>query len=251
MNKYNMAFVSLLGGALLITAGCASSPRYSQIQDQDVAQELSEPASSAKKLGTKWGEDVDSAVVTVAASRLTDKPYDTAAIYYHGERVPSNVSTLSKVSLSPVNVKVVNENGRTMPMYRNKQGQYILPAQEGQRYQLIIANADKNRTYEVVTTVDGIDVLNGRAGSYQNSGYLVRPNSELTIEGFRKNSDQVAAFRFAAPEESYVNQNVQSDERNIGVIGVAIFEVREELPDCEANPFPADNGYAPAPCRKR
>ncbi len=247
MNKYSKALIGLLGGTLLVTAGCTSYPRHSQ----DLSKEVSESSSSAKKLGTKWGEDVNSSVETVPATRLTSSPYGTTAIYYRGERIPSHVNKLSAVSLSPIEVKVMDDNGRTLPMYRNNQGRYILPAQEGQRYQLLIENIDKNRTYEVVTTVDGIDVLNGRAGSYQNSGYLVRPNSKLTIEGFRKNSSQVAAFRFAAPEESYVNQNVQGDERNIGVIGVAIFEVKEELPECEANPFPGDNGYAPAPCRKR
>ncbi|MEX6226726.1 hypothetical protein AB6F55_19055 [Providencia hangzhouensis] len=104
----------------------------------------------------------------------------------------------------PIEIKITDGNDRKMPIYRNNQGQYILPAQEGQRYQLTIANTDRNRTYEVVTTVDGIDVLNGRAGSYQNNGYLIRPKHEVTIEGFRKNQDQVAAFRFSAPEDSYV-----------------------------------------------
>lgn len=247
MNKYNLALIGLLSGMLLVTAGCGNRP-YAEYQDN---KDVAAPQSSAKKLGTKWGEDVNSAVTTVNATRLTNTPFDTAAIYYRGERVPNHLQTMSYIALSPVEIQVTDERGRKMPMYRNNQGQYILPAQEGQRYQLTIKNTDRNRIYEVVTSVDGIDVLNGRAGSYQNSGYLIRPRSEVTIEGFRKSQDQVAAFRFAAPQESYVNQNAQGDERNIGVIGFALFEVREELPDCEANPFPADTQYAPAPCRKR
>ncbi|WP_353167380.1 hypothetical protein [Providencia sp.] len=247
MNKYNLALIGLLSGMLLVTAGCGNRP-YAEFQDN---KDVAAPQSSAKKLGTKWGEDVNSAVTTVNATRLTNTPFDTAAIYYRGERVHNHLQTMSYIALSPVEIQVTDERGRKMPMYRNNQGQYILPAQEGQRYQLTIKNTDRNRIYEVVTSVDGIDVLNGRAGSYQNSGYLIRPRSEVTIEGFRKSQDQVAAFRFAAPQESYVNQNAQGDERNIGVIGFALFEVREELPDCEANPFPADTQYAPAPCRKR
>lgn len=242
MKAYQKGLVKLLGVALLITAGCTSYPRHNL--DYQVSE-------STKTLGTKWGEDVNSSVQTVAASRLTDSPFDTATIYYRGQKVPNNINTLPAVLLHPISIRVTDENGRIFSMYRNNQGQYILPATEGNRYQLMINNSDRNRTYEIVTTVDGIDVLNGRAGSYHNSGYLVRPDSQLIIEGFRKNNDQVAAFRFAAPEESYVNQNRQGDAKNIGVIGVAIFEVREELPDCEANPFPANNGYAPAPCRKR
>ena len=247
MNKYKLAFISLFGGALLVTAGCASHPRHAQ----NYSEEVSASSSSEKKLGTKWGEDVSSTVQTVSATRMSQSPYDTATIYYRGEQVPKQVSQFSSISLAPVSVRIIDDNGRTLPMYRNSQGRYTLPAQEGQRYQIALANTSKNKTYEVIATVDGIDVLNGRAGSYQNSGYLIRPNSALTIKGFRKNSDQVAAFRFASPEESYVNQNIQGDEQNIGVIGVAIFEVQEELPECEANAFPADNRYAPAPCRKR
>lgn len=246
MNKYNLVLIGLLSGALMITAGCGNRP-YVESQGYQAA---AKPQPPAKKLGTKWGEDVNSAVTTVNATRLTNTPFDTATIYYRGERVPNNVQTMNYIALSPVEIKVTDERGRKMPIYRNHQGQFILPAQEGQRYQLTIKNTDRNRIYEVVTTVDGIDVLNGRAGSYQHSGYLIRPRSEVTIEGFRKSQNQVAAFRFTAPENAYVNQNVQGDERNIGVIGFALFEVREELPDCEANPFPADTQYAPAPCRK-
>ncbi len=247
MNKYNQVLIGLLGGALLITAGCTNhSTSYTKEYKETANSDL-----SAKKLGTKWGEDVNSAVQKVKASRLTNTPFDTAIIFYRGERVPSHVQTINYIPLSPIEIKITDGNDRKMPIYRNNQGQYILPAQEGQRYQLTIANTDRNRTYEVVTTVDGIDVLNGRAGSYQNNGYLIRPKHEVTIEGFRKNQDQVAAFRFSAPEDSYVNQNVQGDERNIGVIGFAIFEVREELADCEATPFPAETQYAPAPCKKR
>ncbi|MGG4610087.1 hypothetical protein [Providencia sp. Me31A] len=247
MNTYNQALVGLIGSALLITAGCANhattSPQTYRATD-DIQP-------SAEKLGTEWGEDVNSAVTTVSASRLTNTPFDTATIYYRGEAVPKHIQTMNYIAVSPVEIKVTDQHGRNMSIYRNNQGRYVLPAKEGQRYQLTIANTDRNRSYEVVTTVDGIDVLNGRAGSYQNSGYLVRPNSEVTIEGFRKSQNQVAAFRFATPEDSYVNQNIQGDERNIGVIGFAIFEVHEELPDCEANPFPADTQYAPAPCKKR
>ena len=194
MNKYNLALIGLLSGMLLVTAGCGNRP-YAEFQDN---KDVAAPQSSAKKLGTKWGEDVNSAVTTVNATRLTNTPFDTAAIYYRGERVPNHLQTMSYIALSPVEIQVTDERGRKMPMYRNNQGQYILPAQEGQRYQLTIKNTDRNRIYEVVTSVDGIDVLNGRAGSYQNSGYLIRPRSEVTIEGFRKSQDQVAAFRFAA-----------------------------------------------------
>lgn len=247
MNLYAKITTALLGGALLLTAGCSTYP-HRAVDPNNKLETTSAPA--AKILGTKWGEDINSSVHNVSASRLTESPYDTVTIHYRGERIPSSVYTQSYIPLLPIEVKVIGENGQPMPIYRDRQGKYILSASERMRYAIHIANNDKTKSFEVITTVDGLDVLNGQAGSYQNSGYLVRPGKQLEIEGFRKNNTQVAAFRFAAPEASYVNQNMQGEERNIGVIGVAIFEVREELPNCEANPFPADNSYAPAPCRK-
>ncbi|MEY1391087.1 hypothetical protein AB7044_18650 [Providencia stuartii] len=249
MSSYFQATATLFGAALLVTTGCSSYPRQVVDSRSDVAYEA-QSTSSAKTLGTQWGEDIRSSVQGVTATRMTNQPYDTVTIYYQGERVPNHAYTQPYIKVFPLSVAVTNEYGQPMPIYRNSQGQYKLPATEGMRYTLRILNSDRNKTYEVVTTVDGLDVLNGQTGSYQNNGYLIRPGKKLTIEGFRKNNNQVAAFRFAAPESSYVNQNVQGDERNIGVIGIAFFEVRETLPLCDANPFPADTQYAPAPCRK-
>lgn len=238
----------ILGITLLITAGCTSYPRHMADNNH---QSTVAGASTPQTLGTKWGEDIQSSVQSVRAMRLSQAPYDSLTIHYRGEPVPSHLYTQTAVPLSPLVVQVINEKGGPMSLYRDKQGRYILPALDGMRYTLHIVNNDKKRTYEVVTTVDGLDVLNGRAGSFHNSGYLIRPGKLVEIEGFRKSSQQVAAFRFTTPENAYVNQNRQGDEHNIGIIGMAVFEVEEELPDCDANPFPADTQYAPAPCVKR
>lgn len=241
-------FMPLFAATLLVTAGCTSYPRQLTENNQ---QSIAATKPSPKKLGTAWGEDLHSSVQSVKANRLSQSPYNTLTIHYRGETVPKDLYTQTMIALPPIGVRVINEMGRPMSIYRDQQGRYILPAFEGMRYTLQLTNHDIYKTYEVVTTVDGLDVLNGQAGSYQNSGYLVRPGKQIEIDGFRKSSQQVAAFRFAAPQDSYANQNRQGDERNIGVIGMAIFEVQEELPDCEASPFPAETKYAPAPCNKR
>ncbi|MGI8436442.1 MAG: hypothetical protein ACR2NX_05995 [Chthoniobacterales bacterium] len=64
------------------------------------------------------------------------------------------------------------------------------------------------------------------------------------VDGFRQSTEAVAAFRFGSVNESYANQKY-GDSRNIGVIGLAIFneygttpldeEARRRL---RANPFP-------------
>lgn len=127
MNTYNQALIGLLGTALLITAGCANHATTSSQEYRETA----DASSSAKKLGTKWGEDVNSAVTKVNASRLTNTPFDTATIYYRGETVPKHIQTMNYIALSPVEIKVTDQRGRSMPIYRNNQGQHVYLQKRG------------------------------------------------------------------------------------------------------------------------
>jgi hypothetical protein len=85
---------------------------------------------------------------------------------------------------------------------------------------------------------------------------VLRPLQSLTIEGFRKSQNEVAAFRFAAPGRAYAANTEAGDVRNIGVIGAALFELEErdaprrarrEPAGAQPSAFPADGAYAPAP----
>ena len=72
------------------------------------------------------------------------------------------------------------------------------------------------------------------------------------VEGFRQSTDAVAAFRFGPVRESYANEKYHNT-RNVGVIGVAIFNERGTAPwtrsevqkRLNANPFPG--GFATPP----
>ncbi|VTR21536.1 Uncharacterised protein [Serratia fonticola] len=99
-------------------------------------------------------------------------------------------------------------------------------------------NTSPSKTYEVVTAVDGLDVISGRSGSLRNSGYLVSPKGTLVIEGFRKSDSSVAAFRFAKPDDSYAASSLAGEKENVGVIGVAVYEMAlPGLPDCNRRRF--------------
>jgi hypothetical protein len=73
----------------------------------------------------------------------------------------------------------------------------------------------------------------------------------LSIDGFRTSDDAVAAFRFGRVADSYAAQT--GGDRNVGVIGLAIFAergarwTRGELRRRDtADPFP-ERGYAAPP----
>lgn len=93
-------------------------------------------------------------------------------------------------------------------------------------YQLYVRNYSRNTNYEIVATVDGLDVLNGKQGSLNNNGYIVNAGDSLAIKGFRKDKHTEAAFQFANVADSYAANSAQGDVRNTGVIGFAAFELQ-------------------------
>ncbi|HON26571.1 MAG TPA: hypothetical protein PLJ73_11770, partial [Myxococcota bacterium] len=73
-------------------------------------------------------------------------------------------------------------------------------------------------------------VIDGLAGDFNKKrGYVVAPYGMVIIDGFRISMQEVAAFRFSAVADSYAAKT--SGDRNVGVIGVAVFtEKKVEVP---------------------
>jgi hypothetical protein len=70
---------------------------------------------------------------------------------------------------------VQDGQGRPLPIYTMRGARdYQLAGRHGERYELVYSNRSQ-RHYEVVATVDGLDVLTGQAGSVHSAGYLLRP----------------------------------------------------------------------------
>jgi hypothetical protein len=81
---------------------------------------------------------------------------------------------------------------------------------------------------EIVLSVDGLDVIDGRRASFGRRGYVIDPHRQLVVEGFRQ-SDTVAAFRFGPVRESQAHQKY-GDTRNVGVVGIATSNERGTNP---------------------
>jgi hypothetical protein len=121
---------------------------------------------------------------------------------------------------------------------------WFVVGEEGRRYAIVVRNRSELRL-EIVLSVDGLDVIDGRAASLRKRGYIIDPHRQLAVEGFRQSTDAVAAFRFGPVRESYAQQKY-GDTRNVGVIGIAIFNElgtnprtdREVEKRLKAQPFP-------------
>ena len=238
-------FNALFAVVFLFIAGCSSQMQRSNAPDSEV--------------GTTWGNDVHSAVTGVSAERVDREPAEMIVINY-STAYQSGYDQIYSIRISDLEYAVRDANFRSIPItrhYNNSVGkwQYIIPAKVGMTYQLYVRNNSRDTNYEIVATVDGLDVLTGKPGSLSHNGYIVNAGGSLAIKGFRKNSKTEAEFQFSSASDSYAANSAQGDVRNTGVIGFAAFELQgkaaKALPPCSAQAFPADsNGYAPPPCRK-
>jgi hypothetical protein len=129
---------------------------------------------------------------------------------------------------------LVDEGGRQLPTFQHQGRTYVL-GKRGERYLLRVRN-ETGRRVEVVASVDGRDVIDGRPAALARRGYLVAPWGELAIDGFRVSGSTVAAFRFGTVEGSYAAR--MGDARDVGVIGVAVF------PEAAPRPPPVDDWSA-------
>jgi hypothetical protein len=123
----------------------------------------------------------------------------------------------------PWSVQLVDEAGRSLPTFAHRGRTYVL-GDLGHRYLLRVRN-DSPRRIEVVASVDGRDVVDGKPASLEKRGYLVEAGGELTIDGFRLSESSIAAFRFSTVARSYAAR--MGSARDVGVIGVAVFPERE------------------------
>lgn len=144
---------------------------------------------------------------------------------------------------SLVSVGLRDQSGNFLPGL-SVGDRWFVVGEEGRRYSIVVRNRSDLRL-EIVLSVDGLDVIDGRTASFGKRGYVIDPHRQLAVEGFRQSTDAVAAFRFGPVRESYAHQKY-GDTRNVGVIGVAIFNERGTNPWTErevekrlkADPFP-------------
>lgn len=235
-----------LAAALMVLAGCTqrmppfapASESASESASASVSREAAAPAAKPSpapparadanaRLGTRWGEGLSSEVTTIEATRINpERPDGTGLLYYdrtHG-RFPDNQAPLLTMQLANgrVELSILDASGNKMPLRRQRDGQLHLSAKDGDRYQLSFTNLG-SMPYEIVATVDGLDVISGEPGKLVNDGYVLPPGRTLNIQGFRKNQQEVAAFRFSSVKDAYASNTPTGDPKNTGVIGAAIF----------------------------
>jgi hypothetical protein len=165
-----------------------------------------------------------------------------AVLFLFGFLLPAEAGLVS--NSGPYWIEILGEDG-VLPTFSHGGETYVLGTQ-GERYEIQIVNRSGARI-EAVVSVDGRDVIDGQPADYRTKrGYIVPAWGMLSIDGFRLNQAQAAAFRFSDVPSSYAAR--MGDPRNVGVVGVAIFCERRRPEPWPARGF-ADQLEAPAPPR--
>ena len=100
-------------------------------------------------------------------------------------------------------------------------GRTYVSGAAGRDYTLRVVSRSSRRV-KAVLSVDGINVIEGKAATTTGSGYILAPYSSLDIPGWRLTDQEVARFLFGTPESSYAADKGKAE--NVGVIGAAFFD---------------------------
>jgi hypothetical protein len=132
---------------------------------------------------------------------------------------------LTALASQPVDVEIYDRSaGRLLPVYWHAGERYVA-GEPGHEYEVRICNRSPGRVL-TVTSVDGVNVINGQTAAAHQTGYVLDPYGTVEIDGWRKSMAEVAAFYFTSLPDSYAARTGRPD--NVGVIGVAVF--RERVP---------------------
>ena len=231
-----------------------------------ISEDARRAPSAAERpgLGTEWGETRYSHVSHTSFDRANaDHPAQVLSLYYNdraGARAMARYADYREVGDAVVNVSGLgirvalnDDSGRPLPAFFAGGRTYAI-GEAGQRYTVVVTN-ETGMKVEAVASVDGLDVLDGKPASYTKRGYLVPAGGSVEIEGFRQTSDHVAAFRFGSVRDSYAART--GSDRNVGIVGVAIFTPRnapawpwtnrEVERRHSADPFPGKYASPPPP----
>lgn len=243
--KLTVAMTPVIASLLFSSCGgpiapvAAPVPPASSSADMPWNQPLSTAADSTSRspqakqrtsrpgLGTGWGNQVNSHIHYTSFTRASSKPAGIASIYYNDKEGVDAMAGKWKYTGKGMQqaagglVEWGVKSGRTtLKNYHSGSRRYVV-GNKGANYTLVIKNICYSRL-EVVLSVDGLDVMDGRNASFKKRGYIIRPGKTLIVKGFRTSESAVAAFKFSSVSRSYSNQ-LHGKTRNVGVIGMAVF----------------------------
>jgi hypothetical protein len=113
------------------------------------------------------------------------------------------------------------------------EGLTFIEGRQGEPFLIHFKNNLPSRVL-VVMSVDGLDVIQGKPATAASAGYVVEPNKDLDIKGWRASEAKVRQFFFETKERSYAAETGH-DQNNCGVIGCKVI-AEQAIPVTAAAP---------------
>ncbi len=191
-------------------------------------------AQNRPGIATGWGDEIRSNVSVGDFRRASSSPASIASIYYNDKegikamtsRWSNTGSGMQKAGNGLVEWGVKSSWGYLKNLHSG--GKRFVEGKNGKNYELVVKNIAHSKL-EIVLSVDGLDVLDGKPASIKKRGYIIAPGKTLVVKGFRKSEDAVAAFKFSTVRDSYANLS-NHGTKNVGVIGMAIYTQKDVNP---------------------
>ncbi|CAM6054486.1 unnamed protein product [Sphagnum tenellum] len=112
--------------------------------------------------------------------------------------------------------------GRSVTEYVHRD-QTFIEGRGGSNYEIQFFNHNSFNV-EVILSVDGLSVTDGKAAGPLSNGYVVQAGSQIQVPGWTLDNAQVAAFAFASAKGgSYVEQ-IGGADVNKGIIGALVYK---------------------------
>lgn len=221
----NVMSCAVPGGYRSLDEVAPAAPEQATTNTYDAVKR--ENPRSRPGLGTAWGEEVESSIRYTNFRRAEGRPAGIEMIYYNdkeGVAAMAGGNHHAGAGMQLAAGGLVSwgvETGWGMAENINSGGRRYIVGRKNATYTLRITNRCAS-ALEVVLSVDGLDVMDGKPASIKKRGYIIQAGKTLEIEGFRTSEDAVAAFRFSSVAGSYANLR-HGKTRNVGVIGMAVY----------------------------
>lgn len=196
------------------------------------AEQTKRAAEERPGLATGFGESIRSEWNRQSFVRASASPSGTSVVYYNdreGFEAMSGGTERADAMRKAAGDRVewgIRSGMRYLPAYETYSWgsgrRRFVVGKEGDDYSIVIKNLCRSRL-ELVLSVDGLDVLDGKAASMSKQGYVIAPGETLEIKGWRTSPDRVSRFRFSTVSGSYANLR-HGAHRNVGVMGLAVFD---------------------------
>ncbi|HBI30618.1 MAG TPA: hypothetical protein DDY45_01150 [Verrucomicrobiales bacterium] len=233
----------------LPTAGNISTA-YSPLTT-GVSSEESNDNKERTGIATGWGKEIESPIGYTDFKRAMAKPKYVSLIRYNDSDGAREMGVDRRMSGGGMQKTAggmlewgLHSGWSMLDNYWWRGARFVI-GKKGRDYRLRVKNLSDARL-EVVLTVDGLDVIDGKAGSTKKRGYIIGAGEILEVKGFRISHGKVATFRFSSVNSSYANLR-HGRTRNVGVVGLALFTEKGKEPGAEIRARQGARPFAEAP----